>query len=325
MNGTHIEGCPDLITPVYDAKKRKAKNYPQHVNRASEAGHPCMKYLVLCRTKWELKQLHGAELEFIFEGGRMIEELAVTDLKEAGFTVVEQNRPFSWREFELSGHVDGKVMEGSSTSGASNIAYPIEIKGLNMFDFDRLNSIEDFLQSKKSWLKKYPAQLALYMLMDNIEYGCFYIKRVPGFRPKQIWMHLDYTFAEDILQKLERVNKHVKEGTLPEGVNDPNLCNYCSFFHVCAPDMIGTEIEVISEIEIEEAIDETVELENQIKSYRRAEKKWKKALEGKEKVKIGEYIITGRWIKRKGYTVPDGEYWQSKILVKPTETRKVEE
>ena len=92
MQGTLIVGCPDLITPVYEAKQRKIQNYPCHANRASEAGHPCEKYLVLSRTNWQDKLLHPAEVEFIFEGGRMVEEMAVTDLKEARFTIVEQNR-----------------------------------------------------------------------------------------------------------------------------------------------------------------------------------------------------------------------------------------
>ena len=310
MQGTLISGCPDLIMPVYEAKKRNIRAYPCHTNRASEAGHSCEKYLVFLRTRWQDKLLHDAEVEFIFEGGRLIEEMALTDLKQAGFTIIEQQKPFEWKEFQLTGHLDFKVLVDEK-------AYPVEVKGLNQFDYEKLNCIEDFLESKKSWIKKYPTQLVLYMLMDNIEFGCFYLKNKTNFRPKQIWINLDFTFAEDILKKLERVNKHVKEGIEPEGINNPDVCQYCGFLHICLPTMVGKEIEIIDEISIEEAIKRTEELKPLISEYNRLDKQWKKALEGKEKVAIGDYLVVGKWIERKGYTVEDSKYWQSKIIVKP--------
>ncbi|KKK97523.1 hypothetical protein LCGC14_2651910, partial [marine sediment metagenome] len=171
MRGTTLEGCPDIITPVYEKQKSKIKTYPCHANRASEAGHVCERYLVFARTRWEEKLLYNVELEFIFAGGRMVEKLALAEIEEAGFRLVEQNRPFSWREFNLTGHIDAKILIGDENAGNS-IAYPLEIKGLNQFDYDKLDTIEDFIMSKKSWIKKYPAQLCLYMLMSNIEYGC---------------------------------------------------------------------------------------------------------------------------------------------------------
>jgi len=81
--------------------------------------------------------------------------------------------------------------------------------------------------------------------------------------------------------------------------------------------MVGKEIEIIDEISIEEAIKRTEELKPLISEYNRLDKQWKKALEGKEKVAIGDYLVVGKWIERKGYTVEDSKYWQSKIIVKP--------
>lgn len=314
MEGTLVESCPDLVTPVYEAKKKKIRNYPCHVNRASDAGHPCEKYLVLSRTRWQEKSLIEPYVQFIFEGGIAIEKMAEAELKEAGFEIIEQQRAFEWKEFQLTGHLDFKVLWQGKV-------FPIEVKGLNKFDYDKLNCIEDFLESKKTWIQKYPTQLILYMFMDNAEYGCFYLKSVPGFKPKQIWISLDYSFGEEILKKLERVNKHVKEGTLPKGTNDYDTCNYCGFLHICLPEMVGKEIEIIDEIEVEEAIKRCEELKPLVKEYNELDKQWKKALEGKEKVMIGDYIVIGKWIKRKGYTAEDSEYWQSKIIIKPNGNR----
>ena len=50
--------------------------------------------------------------------------------------------------------------------------------------------------------------------------------------------------------------------------------------------------------------------------------KWKKAVEGKEQVLIGDYIITGKYITKKAYTVnyPEQKYWKPRILIKPKTT-----
>jgi CRISPR/Cas system-associated exonuclease Cas4 (RecB family) len=317
MKGTLIDGCPDLITPIYEAIRKEIEPIPCRTNWASEAGHSCEKYLVLHRTRWKEMLLHEPEVQFIFDGGRMIEKLALNDLDKAGFAVTEQNRRFEWSAFQISGKVDCKIIKDRK-------AYPIEIKGLNMFDFDKLNTIDDFLQSTKTWIRKYPAQLSLYMLMDNKEQGCFYIKRIPGFKPKQIWVQLNYEYAEGILKKLERVNAYVKNNTVPEGVKDQKTCQYCSFLHICLPDMIGTEMEIIDEIELEEAITRTEELKPLVSEYKKLDKKWKSALKEKPKVIIGEYIIVGDWIEKKAFSVPASKYWKPKILVKPDKTVKQE-
>ncbi len=300
----------DIITPVYEQKKKRIKLYPQHVNRASQAGHPCERYLVFCRTKWEERLLHDVGLEFIFEGGNMIEKMVERELEDAGFTIIEQQKPFAWKEFELTGHLDFKILNNGET-------YPVEVKGLNMFDFDKLDCIEDFFRSKKVWIKGYPAQLALYMLMDNKQLGVFYIKRTPGFRPKAIWLHLDYTFAEDILKKLERINKHVKEDTIPEPIKDYDICKYCGFLHICFPDFVGKEIEIIDEIEIEEAIRKTEELKPAYREYNKQLKAWKHALTEREKVIVGPYLVLGKWVDKKAYSVPESRYWGSKVMIKP--------
>ena len=75
------------VDQIIAAKAKKIKVYPQYVPRASEIGHPCERYLVFCITKWEERQAHGPELEFIFEGGRLVEELAMKDFEDAGFKV----------------------------------------------------------------------------------------------------------------------------------------------------------------------------------------------------------------------------------------------
>ncbi len=309
----------DIIMPVMKSIESRIKIYPQRVNRASSAGHPCEKFLVYSRTKWKEKMPHNAVMQTIFDAGNEIEKYALRTLEDAGFEIFEQQRAFEWTEFELTGHLDCKIRHPET-----NKAIPLEEKSMSQFVWDKINCVEDFLQSKRHYVRGYISQLALYMLSpgNESELGVFYLINKQTWQPKAIWMHQDYTFAEEILKKLERVNRHVKENTVPEGIKDNDTCQYCAFLHVCLPDMIGTEIEIINEVEIEEAIKRSLELKPIVAEQKNLDKQWKDALKEKEKVMIGDYLITGKWIKKKSFTVPDSEYWQSKIIMKPDGTTK---
>jgi CRISPR/Cas system-associated exonuclease Cas4 (RecB family) len=312
--GTLIEGCPDTISPVYDALKKEITVYACHSNWASEIGNPCELYLVYLRTRWEERLLTDVKAHMrMRQGKKVFEKIAADYLEMAGFEIIEQSRPFSWRKYNITGKLDFKIFNPIDKK-----IYPVEVKGISPFDFDKINCIEDMLLSKKSWFKKYPAQLTSYLLMDGkTEFGLFYIINKLSYEPKQIWMQLNYTYGEELILKAERINNYVKNEAFPIGINDPDICQYCGFLHICLPEMIGKEIEIIDEVTIEETIKRCEELKPMVSEYNKLDKQWKKALEGKEKVMIGEYLITGKWIERKGYTVEDSRYWQSKILIKP--------
>lgn len=298
---------PDVVGAVFEAKRRAIRLYPQHTNRASEAGHPCLRYLVLCRTNWQDKILHGPETEFIFEGGRMIEDMALRELQDAGYQVIEQQRAFDWPAIQLTGHLDCKVVAGGGI-------YPVEVKGLNSSDFDKLNTIEDFHKSTKPWIRKYPAQLNLYLLNTGHEKGFFYIKNKLTYRPKVVWVDLDYEYTETIIKRLESVNAHIKEGTRPDTCNEPDLCQRCAFLHVCLPEIKQVELEVLDDTELEEMLLQREELAEAYREYGDLDKAVKKRLAGREKVMVGEFLITAQNIERKGYTVEAGSYTKYKIM-----------
>jgi CRISPR/Cas system-associated exonuclease Cas4 (RecB family) len=298
----------DIAQKVIEHKAKGIKNYPHNSNRASEAGHPCERYLVLARTHWNEKPLHDVGLEFIFQGGNMIEKMAFRELEDAGYEIVEQQKPFEWKELELTGRLDAKLRLNGSL-------IPLEIKGLQPWDAERLNTIEDFFTSKKTWIRKYPAQLMLYMLMDGgSEEGIFYIKNKQNYRPKAIPIILDYEYAEGVCKKLERVNQHVKEGTLPDQVDDPEVCQFCSFLLQCLPDIKRDSLEMIEDPELEEKLIRREELALARTEYERLDKEISKIVKGKEKLMVGDFLITGKETPRKGYMVEDSSYWAKKIV-----------
>lgn len=301
---------PDIITPVYETKRRRIRNFPQHKNRASECGHPCERYLVYCRTHWEDRLLHGPELEFIFEGGRLIEDMALRELQEAGkdfgFEIYEQQRAFTIKEIDLTGHIDAKIR-------INEVSYPLEIKGINHYDFVNLNTIEDFHNSNKVWIRKYPAQLMMYLMGAELECGVFYIKDKLNFQPKTIWVDLDYDYAEQIYQKMERVNDHVKNGTLPEQCGDYSVCERCAFIHLCLPEIKRKAIDFADDPEFEDKLARREELKPYKSEYDALDREVKKMLDGKENVIIGDFMIHGKWVERKAFTVAASKYWKPNI------------
>jgi len=224
-----------IVEKILEAKKAKIKQWPVNANRASELGHECLRYLVLNRTRWQEKGLYDARLQMIFDMGKAVEDMVCQDLKEAGFTIVEQQRPFSWPQYQITGSIDFKLAIDGQT-------YPAEIKSAAPHPFASINSVEDMLKHKYPYMRRYPAQLTLYLLMDGKEKGLFLFKNKSSGELKEIWMDLDYEFAESLVQKAEVINNHVAGGTLPEPIEyQDDICGECAFAHICLPERIGKE------------------------------------------------------------------------------------
>jgi len=312
-----------IVEKILEAKERKIKQYPVNANRASELGHECLRYLVLNRTRWQEKTLHDARLQMIFDMGRAVEDLVFQDLKEAGFTIVEQQRPFSWAKYQITGSIDFKLaIDGK--------VYPTEVKSAAPNPFASINSVADMLKHKYPYMRKYPAQLTLYLLMDNKDEGLFLFKNKSTGEYKEIWMDLDYEFAESLVQKAETINKHVAEGTLPEPMEyDEDICSDCGFAHICLPDRIGKEVEVSQDGELLGLVTRYFELKPGAKEFDGVNKRINELVQGREKILVGDYFIEGKWIERKVYHVPDdvkakyedtSQSWQKKII--PIEANK---
>jgi len=319
-----------IVEKVLEAKARKIKQWPVNSNRASELGNECLKYLVLNRTRWEEKTLHDAKLQMIFDMGKMVEESVMQDLREAGFVIVEQQRPFSWAKYQITGSIDCKIAIDGKT-------YPTEIKSAAPFSFNSINSIEDMKRHKWHYMRKYPAQLTLYLLMDGKDRGLFIFKNKSTGELKEIFLDLDYDFAESLIKKAEAINKHVAEGTLPEPMEySEEICADCPFVHLCLPDRIGKEVEIVEDGRLLELLNRYAELKPVAKEYEDVDSQIKKLVEGREKIIVGNFFIEGKWVDRKVYNIPTeiknqyetiSRYWKKQIINmdKVKQGKKVEE
>jgi CRISPR/Cas system-associated exonuclease Cas4 (RecB family) len=288
-----------IVERVLQAKQAKIKQWPVTANRSSEMGHPCTRYLVLNRTHWQEKALPDAKLQMIFDMGKMIEALVEHDLREAGFTILEQQRPFSWPEYQITGMIDFKVaLDGG--------VYPVEVKSAAPNMFASVATLQDMLNHKYLYMRKYPAQIQLYLIMDNKERGLFLFKNKSSGELKEIWVDLDLEYTESLLQKAERVNWHIANGSLPEPIDyAEDICGECAYAHICLPDRIGREVETIDDSELLDLVARYEALKAGAKEFDEINARINKLVEGREKILVGNYFIEGKWQDRATYNIPD--------------------
>jgi hypothetical protein len=303
------------IPAIVDLEKtRKRRAYPCHVNRASELGHPCARYLVYLRTKE--KPLHSLGLQRIFDEGNLHHRAVVSDMRAAGIKVVEQERPFELKGYQITGHIDGKI-------DRDNRLLDFEIKGVEPHAWKKMNSVDDMLDSTRIWWQKYPGQLYLYLFMDcpaERPVGVFVLKNKLSAQLKQIDVPLDREYVEMLLGKAVTINQHISNGTLPAGMEpDEDICGGCGFNTECMPDRdFGDPLQLMQDAQLVGLLSRREELKELYREHEAINKQLKRELNGKNNIILesgGEsWHISGKIIKRKAYVVKDGEYWKSKAV-----------
>ena len=296
-----------IIEKVNDYIKSQIKQWPVKSNRASELGHECLRYLVLNRTRWQEKTLHDTRLQTIFNEGNLHEKAVLRLLENAGYNVIEQARAFEWKEYDITGHIDCKIVLNGK-------APPTEIKSASSYMYDTINNIQDLYNGKYHYLRKYPAQLNLYLLMDDKPEGLFIFKNKQTGALKEIPMSVDYDLGEKLIKKAMAINMHVAEDTLPDCIPwDEQICGDCGYAHICLPEPKRDALEIKTDPELEVKIRKWFELKPHKSEYESLDKEIKAQLKSQDKIVIGDYFITGKMIQKKGFSVAASEYWQCKI------------
>ncbi|MDD5722662.1 MAG: hypothetical protein PHY29_02855 [Syntrophales bacterium] len=297
-----------IVERVIEAKAAKMQQWPVRSNRASECGHPCERYLVFNRTRWQEKTLPRPELQFIFDLGNILEPAVIRDLQDAGFSVNQTQRGFEWKEYDITGSIDGKIVVDGQ-------AWPLEIKTMSPYVFNGINSVEDMTKGRYLYLRKYPTQLNLYCLMDNKEKGVFILKNKVNGAMKEVWMSLDYDLGEATLKKIERVNRHIEHGFVPDPIEwDDDICGECPFLHICLPDRTVDAMKIEDDTELLSLLNQREALVANHKQYEEIDKEIKERIKERDKLLVGPWFIEGGWKDRKGYEVKPSRYWQSKII-----------
>ncbi|MDE2105010.1 MAG: PD-(D/E)XK nuclease family protein, partial [Patescibacteria group bacterium] len=285
-------------------------------NRASSLGHPCERNLTYARVASDKRQKPTVAQQRRFQDGDLHEKAVLRILEDAGerlgFRIVDRQRDLSedpfFKKHQISGHPDALVAAGGE-------AYPIDVKSCSPFVFQQLSTLQDMQRHKHAYVRAYPAQIQLYLLGTGHPQGAFLLKDKASGEPKQITAELDYQYAEDLVQKADRINAHVAAGTLPPPIDDAAVCQDCPFRVICPADIsFGPPLQVVDEPELIEKLERRDFLYPLAKEYERLDKELKGILEGEANTLIGDFHISGKSIHRNGYTVEETDYWQTKIV-----------
>lgn len=288
-------------------KKRKIS--PVHTNRASEIGHPCLRYLYYLRTAWNEQPLPSLALQIAFEEGKLHEKAVLRLLEDANIEVIEQQRPFEIKKLRLTGHIDAKIRLNKKT-------YPIEIKSMSPHIFDSIRDVKDFLGSKYAHVKKIPYQLQAYLLLAEEDEGILILKNRASGEVKDFVVLRDIKMQGEIIKKCEKINQYVEAQIVPEFQDDisEDTCSLCPFVHICMPEVVRKfEVEFVYNQKLNELLERREQLKKYYDEYREIEKELNKVLEGKNIV-VGNFWCTGQWVKRSSYVVPETTYWRKKIV-----------
>lgn len=285
----------------------KIQIYPvQHLS-ASRLGHPCERYLYLLIKHWDEQKAHDVGLQHIFDLGNSIEEYAIERLKEAGYECVTPTVR-SWRIEKplITGREDLRIKDENGE------LIPVEVKGLAPQEWAKLNTVEDFLNSKKYYVRGYPTQLFVYMYRFAKEHGLFVLVNKLTGEIKPIDVYLDYEYGEQCLQKAERIYEALETDTPPESCDDISVCENCNLQHICGQvKRVPADVEL--DDELENLINRKTELAAAKKEFDEIDKQIKSLVGEREKIVTGSYLVTRQAVKREAYAVEAGTYHKINI------------
>jgi hypothetical protein len=289
---------PDLVTPVYEAAKKRIKLMPQNSNRASSLGGDCLRELVYGRISWDKASPHGVDLQLIFDEGGYHEKQVLRALEEAGLTLIEQQVALSWPEYGITGHIDALVVWLMRS-------FPLDVKSMSEHIFNSIafrgpgvyqwSEVADKFQAKP-WLRKYFGQLTLYALMKNVEWAILLCKNKSTGALAQVNIEVDYAYGETLLKKAEEINRHVAAGTLPDRIpwGEGDICSRCRFLGECLPDRAGKDpLQFVEDDALEDLLGARHDQESAGRDFDRLDKRIKSIIKARPESKfvVGNFLI----------------------------------
>lgn len=286
----------------YEKLARKGPK-PHYTTWCSEAGHPCLRYLIYRRTHWEQFQALPAYVQPRLETGIALHEKAKESFRNKGFQVYENPDALHDKELEISGYMDFEIAcEELKAIGIKSI--PVEAKSVEDWYIDKYKIIEDVLAGDY-WVRKWAAQGGLYCWCRNKELGLIHLRSLKRERniPFSILQGSVIDFVHELMENLKKVNEHIKKGTLPDRIKyEPSICKNCNAKHICLPDEPISDGQVIIDEKLEKKLIRRDELISFKKEYDQLDKELKEIFKNKNNVLVGNHIITGKPTKAGHWT-----------------------
>jgi hypothetical protein len=295
----------ELQAAFWRLKKSRIRISNSLTTRASSIGDPCERRLFYGRTASELAVPHKPELQAIFDLGNALEEFVLAELRAMGCEIVQRERDHLDRQHELSAHTDARIrMPGWPRPLTA------EVKGLNPYTAESIETIEDIRSSRQHWVRKYYDQLQTYLFFDQAELGVFVLLNKVSGQIGFIDCPRDEGRIQELLAKAARIRDAVRANEPPPR-NATEDCGRCPFQHVCLPDRtFGPGVQIMDSEEVEQLIQLRLELADAKRDYDAADRQLKKLLPESEDLIVGDFVVTGKWVERDGYAVKPTRYLQ---------------
>jgi hypothetical protein len=247
-----------------------------------------------------------------FRRGEDLERALVIATDRAGqeadppFRVIGQQERFELRDRKgrvcISGKVDARLLFDTITP---KIAAPVEIKAWSPFLVDRIESFDDVFEN--DWTRPAGNQLLAYLYGAAEPIGFLFLERsgLPKILPVTLEHHLDR--VEDFLTRAERALDHVEAGTMPGYlVGNAATCQRCPYFgSVCNPPLDVAGAVVLTDPEIEQALERREALRLAGEEFNRIDREVKQHLRGIEHGIAGAFAIEGKWGKSSKLDLPE--------------------
>lgn len=313
---------PDDVIEAYRKYKLEQGSGSSSVassNWPTTLAHECRAFAFYNRTvPGNERRDFTPELKMIFSEGNDQARMVKRDLEDAGFTISDQESQMSWPKYQIYGRKDFQIWREGFREKIH-----VEVKSASRFTYDYINKVEDLLNDRKPWLKKWYKQVCLYMVLQGVEKYWMLLKSKEKGAIKIIeFIQNDHMLdtANEMINKAEWVNKLIQiEGAVPKAedkISDPDYCGECEFYHACLPDLAFTGGAVILDEasigEMQEKLDRRAYLDPFRKEYEDLDEELNEELkqiiksmasEGQSKFVIGRWIATVREQSRAGYVV----------------------
>jgi hypothetical protein len=281
---------------------KEIQRWPVNTNRGSEIAYPCpnkARYLVLLRKHWSELPPITPELEELFAEGHMHEKQIADRLENRyGWEIWKPRKSLEWKQYQITGTLDREGRPPAPVCQQLGLdpegVYPIEIKALEPHSWGKIGSIGDLLNAKQPWLRKYPGQLLIYLLLTESTTGIFVIKnKVSGklkYLPLHLYEWLDY--GTRLLNLCQEVNQHIANGTEPDVTDyEEAACGRCDLQNICMPGEVGAGAIPLIDDETELAIQRWEELKPLAAEYKKLDDEIKDPL--KKFYPCGSNIVCG--------------------------------
>jgi hypothetical protein len=313
MEATAPTAVPPVVSPAselreafWQLKRSRIRISNALTTRASSIGDPCERRLFYARTASELAVPHKPELQAIFDLGNELEDFVLAELRAMGCEIVQRERDYLDRSLELSAHTDAKIRRPGWTR-----AITAEVKGLNPYTAESIETIDDVRASRQHWVRKYYDQLQSYLYFDQGDAGVFVLLNKVSGQISFIDCPRDEARIAELLAKAARVRDAVRANE-PPARHESDDCGRCAFQHLCLPNRsFGPGVQILDSEEVEQLIGLRLDLAESKRDFDAADRALKKLLpETDTEIIVGDYVVTAKWVSRDGYAVKPTRYLQ---------------